>query len=284
MSTSLRGRWRRFKLGLPTLLGMARRGFFIPYRYADTLAPAGQRPGYPEVEALFAAKKPEFEGLLAALDRYAEDLTAIGQLPPPEPRFGQDWFPRLDAAVFYTLLRERKPARLVEVGSGHSTRFIMRAVKDGGLDTAVTAIDPVPRADLAGLPLTLERQVLQKASWAAIDALQAGDVLSIDSSHILMPGTDLDVFFGRILPRLPSGVLLHVHDILLPDDYPASWDWRGYNEQLAFLPLVFSDQWDVLWSSHYAATRLEKAVAGSVAGQLELRPGALETSLWLEKL
>jgi predicted O-methyltransferase YrrM len=262
---------------------LARRGFFIPYRYADSLTPAGSRPGYREVEALFQDLQPAFADLLALMDGYGESLRALGHHRPPEPRFAQDWFPRLDAAMLYTLVRAHRPRRLVEVGSGHSTRFIMRAIRDGNLETGVTAIDPMPRADLAGLNLTLERQVLQKASWSAIEALRAGDVLSLDSSHILMPGTDLDVFFGRLLPKLPSGILLQVHDIFLPDDYPAAWDWRGYNEQLGFLPLIFSGQWEVLWSSHYVASRMTAAVEASVAGALELRPGARETSLWLRK-
>jgi hypothetical protein len=52
------------------------------------------------------------------------------------------------------------------------------------------------------------------------------------SAHILMPGTDVDILFNHVLPGLRRGVLVHVHDIFLPDDYPPEWEWRGYNEQL----------------------------------------------------
>ena len=55
-------------------------------------------------------------------------------------------------------MRETKPARIVEVGSGHSTRFMARAVRDGGLATAITAIDPAPRADIEGTGATLIRR------------------------------------------------------------------------------------------------------------------------------
>ena len=53
-----------------------------------------------------------------------------------------------------------------------------------------------------------------------------------------MPGTDVDFLLNRILPALPAGVLVHVHDVFLPDDYPADWEWRGYNEQLGVAALI----------------------------------------------
>ncbi len=210
---------------------------------------------------------------------------AIGEeSAPPEPRWGQGWFPRLDAAMAYVFVRSFAPERLIEVGSGHSTRFCLRALRDGKLSTDVTAIDPAPRADLSGLPLTLHRQTLQQTPPELFDALGEGDIVIIDSSHILMPGTDLDYFLGRVLPRLPDGVLLHVHDIFLPDAYPASWAWRGYNEQVALLPLLLSPGWQVLFSCHYAATRMATEVEGSAVGRLPRWSGVHESSLWLRKV
>ena len=109
-------------------------------------------------------------------------------------------------------------------------------------------------------------------------------MLFIDSSHILMPGTDVDFLFNHVLPALPAGVLVHIHDVFLPDDYPAEWDWRGYNEQLGVAALLQGGGYRLLWASHYVATRMAEAVAASVAGRLELKPGAHEASLWLEKM
>jgi hypothetical protein len=108
-------------------------------------------------------------------------------------------------------------------------------------------------------------------------------MLFIDSSHILMPGTDVDLLLNRILPILPSGALVHFHDIFLPDDYPPDWDWRGYNEQLGVGTLLQGNGFQLLWSSHYAVTRMSAAVTGSVAGKLEKLAGAREASLWLVK-
>src|SRR6185312_5770582 len=141
---------RRLWLGLSTLLGR-RRGFFIPYRYAHRLVPPGGRPAYQPIEQLFEAAGGKFAAQLRALDEYADALRAIGRQPAPAPRWDQDWFPRLDAAMAYAIVRRHRPMRIVEVGSGHSTRFMACAVDDGGLATEILAIDPAPRAALRGL-------------------------------------------------------------------------------------------------------------------------------------
>jgi predicted O-methyltransferase YrrM len=275
---------RRLWFGLLTILGVARRGFFIPHRYAHAVPRAGTRAPYAAVEALFAAREAQFRDVLSWADDVAEDLLRIGGTAAPGakgPRWTQSWFPRLDAAIAYSLIRRLRPGRVVEVGSGHSTRFLARAVADGGLDTRITAIDPAPRADLAGLAVDLRRTSLQDAGADAFAGLGRGDVLMIDSSHILMPGSDVDFLLGRVLPALPPGAIVHLHDIFLPDDYPAQWEWRGYNEQLGVLPLLFGGRWEVVFASHYAATRMTDSVAAGVIGRLPLPDGATETSLWI---
>ncbi len=127
---------------------------------------------------------------------------------------------------------------------------------DGGLETSLVCIDPAPRAALDHLDVQWRSSVLQEAPLADIDALQAGDVLFIDSSHLLMPGTDVDYLIGHVLPRLKPGVYLHLHDIFLPDPYPADWGWRGYNEQSAIAALLQGDGYELIFASHYAATRM----------------------------
>lgn len=277
---SLREHLRFLKMGLLTVSGLARSGFFIPYRYAGqidrTAAP------YRPVEALFAASRPSFQDVLDSMDSHADALLALGG-DPPAPRWTQQWFARLDGAAAYVLVRDRRPARIVEVGSGHSTRFLARAIADGGHDTKLTAIDPAPRADLQGLPLEFIRATVQSAGLEPFTELGPGDLLFIDSSHIAMPGTDVDLLFSRVLPALPAGVLIHIHDICLPDDYFPAWHWRGYNEQQSAAALLAGGGFRPLFASHYAATRMADTVADSVAGRLPLVDGTPETSLWLEK-
>jgi hypothetical protein len=276
-----RGLWRRLNLGLPTVLGMTPRGFFIPYRYREQIPRA--RPAYAPVRRLFQEHHEVFLDLLAGIDEFAGDLLRIHDDPPPAPRWSQDWFPRLDGAAAYTVVRRARPARIVEVGSGHSTRFFARAVADGEMNTLITAIDPAPRARLDGLDIRMIKKTLELAGEQPFVDLDEGDILSIDSSHVLMPGTDVDVLLNRVLPNLPAGVLVHLHDIFLPDDYPEEWAWRGYNEQLGVAALLLGGEWQVLWSSRYVASRLSAKVSRTVIGRLVLPEGAFESSLWLEK-
>jgi predicted O-methyltransferase YrrM len=263
-------------LGLPTIFGLAPRGFFIPYRHAGSVPAAGARAGYSWIEQLFAERRTDFLQLLQGL----------GDLPrqPGRARWEQDWFPRLDAAMAYALVRDRRPARIVEVGSGHSTRFMAEAIAAARLATRLLAIDPEPRADIGATGAAAIRQTVPGCGLAPFAELGAGDMLFIDSSHVLMPGSDVDFLLNQVLPRLPPGCLVHIHDMFLPDDYPAAWDWRGYNEQLAVAALIAGGRWRVLFASHYVATRLADAVAASAAGKFPLAAGAFESSLWLERV
>jgi hypothetical protein len=99
-----------------------------------------------------------------------------------------------------------------------------------------------------------------------------------------MPGSDVDFLLNRILPRLPAGALVHVHDIFLPDAYPEEWAWRGYNEQLGVAALLAGGAWRILFASRYAATRLAADVAASAIARLPAVPGAYDSSLWLERV
>tara|TARA_A100001037_G_scaffold92610_1_gene84017 strand:+ start:13921 stop:14757 length:837 start_codon:yes stop_codon:yes gene_type:complete len=273
---------RGLRLGLMTVLGFARRGFFIPYRYAHQLQRAGHHAPYTAVADAFAGQQSRFRETLEFIDSYRGDLIAIGSDPPPAPRWNQDWFPRLDAAVLYAFVRHHRPARIIEVGSGHSTRFAARAIADGEIDCSVTAIDPAPRAPILGLDVEFLESTVQKAGATPFQELEAGDFLVIDSSHILMPGSDVDAILNRVLPALPSGVWVHFHDIFLPDDYPGDWDWRNYNEQIAVAQLVFGG-YDVEFSSHYVVTAMATEFGASVVSRLPFVTGAHESSLWLRK-
>ena len=233
---SLRGRWRRLKLGLPTVLGLKPGGWFIPHRYAPLLPPPGAQPPYPPIERLFEEARSTFLGVFDAIDAQAGALEGCKAL------LDQSWFPSLDAAAAYALVRERKPRHIVEVGSGNSTRVLSRAT--GGLGEIV-AIDPAPRADIANLP-----------------------------GVRIVPTT---------LPAAPSGVMVHIHDIFLPFDYPPEWGWRAYNEQQGVAPLLTTGAYKPLFSSVWAERRLADRLAGSVVARLPRPADAIPASLWLEK-
>ena len=217
--------------------------------------------------------------MLSLIESYASDLEAIGTDPPPAPRWNQDWFPRLDAAAAYAMVRGTRPKRIVEVGSGHSTRFLARAVADGGLDTHITAIDPKPRASIRGLNVEWLQTRVETLPHAAFAALEANDILFIDSSHQMKPGGDVEFLLTEVIPRLPAGVRVHFHDVFLPDDYPGQWAWRRYNEQAEVQKMIDGGGFRVDFSSHVSK---QKSIQGVLA-RLPLVPGAVEASLWLTR-
>ena len=222
-----------------------------------------------------------FFAVLDYIESYAADLDRIGADAPPAPRWNQDWFPRLDAAAAYAMVRSLPPRRIVEVGSGHSTRFLARAVADGRLATRMTAIDPEPRASIKGLQIEFLEKRVQEAPENLFREFQPGDILFVDSSHQLKAGSDVDLLFNKVIPLLPSGVRVHFHDIFLPDVYPEQWAWRRYNEQNFIKNLL--PRYAVEFSSHWVASRRPDLLQRGVLGRLPLVAGALESSLWLRK-
>lgn len=272
-----RGSRRTLSFGLQTVLGVRQRGFFIPSRTAPAAKP-WSRHASASLAGRFRAGEAAFAEHLAAIDALAGDWRRLDG-PPPEPRFDQTWFPRLDAAALYTAVRRFAPARIVEIGSGHSTRFIVRAVRDGGRPCAITAIDPQPRADIGGLPLTLHRATLQESGLAPFEGLAAGDLVFVDSSHVLMPGTDVDLILNHVLPGLPAGVLVGFHDIFLPQPYPDAWPFNVYNEQNALGPLIRSAE--LVFASAYVVSQMEAAFRASQIGRQPIEEGARESLLLL---
>ncbi|MGM0586383.1 MAG: class I SAM-dependent methyltransferase [Pseudomonadota bacterium] len=265
-------------MALLTALGATPQGLFAPYRLAGRL-PDPPRD-YPEVGEVLAAAEPRMEEVLEAIDGLAGALAGFDG-PPPAPRWNQNWFARTDGAAAYALTRTQPPRRIVEVGSGHSTRFLARALADAGARAEHVCIDPAPRAALGGLPVSWREEMLDEAHLPLFDALEAGDIAFFDSSHVMGPGTDVDLIVNRVLPRLRPGVRVHVHDIFLPWPYPRDWGWRGYGEQNALAPWLLSGAFRPIFSSVWAVARMDAARRPGLADLPWT--GAPETSLWLTR-
>ncbi len=271
-------------MGLVTLFAPQHpQGFFIPHRFAAASQRRAAQLFYPRIDEIFQQNQELFLRLLEEAEAFETEFQSIGSKPPPQPRWDQNWFTGLDAIAAYTLVRTRKPGRLVEVGAGHSTRFFAKAISDSGGTTRHVVIDPEPRASLAGLAIHHEAKLVTDVPEAAWTSLQAGDMVSIDSSHILMPGTDVDHLLNDVLPILPSGVIVHFHDMFLPDPYPEAWQWRGYNEQTAVAGLITGGAYTVVFSSHFVATRYANRIEKSAIGPFAAYAGAPPSSLWLRK-
>ena len=133
--------------------------------------------------------------------------------------------------ALYCMLFEFRPKRFVEVGSGDSTRFARRAIRDHSLPTLITSIDPTPRAEIDKLCDFVIRKPLEEVELDVFDELGPGDFLFIDGSHRSFSNSDVTVAFLDVLPRLRAGVVVHFHDIFWPYDYPPEWADRYYSEQ-----------------------------------------------------
>jgi hypothetical protein len=156
--------------------------------------------------------------------------------------FNNKTFTDFDAAVLYAMLRHLKPRRYIELGCGFSSLVSSRALQRNhreGTHCEAVYSDPQPRVDLAGT-LAYGRLIQQRVQDLPLDLfgkLQAGDVLFIDTSHVLKVQSDVEVELLRIVPSLASGVWIQIHDIFTPYDYPDEWIFSplrlGYNEQYA---------------------------------------------------
>jgi hypothetical protein len=120
----------------------------------------------------------------------------------------------------------------VEVGSGQSTKVVARARRDEGAATEIISIDPAPRSEVDSLCDRIIRSPLESVDLSGVfGSVEAGDVVFFDGSHRVFPNSDCVAFFLDVLPDLPSGVLVGIHDIFLPDDYPPTFTEAWWSEQ-----------------------------------------------------
>lgn len=215
---------------------------------------------------------------------YPDRRPADGGYAHDNPSFG--W---LDSRALFVLVRTWRPRRVIEVGAGYSTLLLADLAQrhlHGRME--LCSIDPYPpaflRRPLPGLSRLIERPV-QELPWDEFARLEAGDVLFIDSSHVVKTGSDVVHLFLDILPRLPAGVRVHVHDVFLPDDYPPAWaieENRSWNEQyLLQAMLIEQPRWRVIFGSHYVYTRHTERLRRALGD----RTGAVYGggSFWIER-
>jgi len=213
------------------------------------------RPVFPLPQAI---KVADHTAILAAVGQYTarfDDFAdparnAVGY------SFANPFYSSPDAELLYTFVRERRPQTILEIGSGNSTMIARQAIIDAGTTTALIAIDPSPRAEIAQL---VDRHYCQRVEAMPLAELAAmltpGDFLFIDSSHELRAGNDVVYLLLQLLPLLAPGVIIHLHDIFLPYDYPRDWvlvERNGWTEQYLVQALLwYSDSFEVLWAGHY---------------------------------
>lgn len=269
---SLKATWRRLADGrgfLPVLLNLRRladgyQPIFLDYPVEAVPRYGYGKPAHPELTRILAANDAAYAGLLTRFLGFSDSMHSISLRQPkesPEPSWIHDWLDGLDTLTLYGFVAARKAALYLEVGSGYSTKVVRRAIKDQALGTRIVSIDPHPRAEIDGLCDEVVRQPLEKSELKIFDRLAAGDILFMDGSHRSFMNSDVTVFFLEILPRLRPGVLVHLHDVFLPFDYPPYWEYRFYphrywSEQylLAASLLAGHSNYQVVLPNHYIST------------------------------
>jgi hypothetical protein len=176
-------------------------------------------------------------------------------------RWDNDQFSHSDALNLYLFLEGQEIRKVIEVGSGWSSRISASTLrKHGG---SLTCIDPAPRADLQDLDATfLPRRIQELDPEMIIGSLKAGDLLFIDSSHTLKPGSDCLYLYTRIVPYLQPGVHVHIHDLYLPYARPMQQvlhERRFWHEDYAVLLLMLGGVLKPILSNYLLCSHPETA-------------------------
>lgn len=204
---------------------------------AEAFARGGFGPPFPGIELNEA-------GQLERLERFAGWYAEqpFPESPAPGRRFhlANPSYGHFDAIMLYAMLREARPRRIIEVGSGFSSaamldlndRVLGGSVEFTFIDPDMRRLRPLLREGDAGRVTLIERRV-QEVPLEAFAALGAGDVLFIDSSHVSKIGSDVNRLYFDVLPALAPGVLIHIHDVAGNLEYPREWfdEGRAWNEQ-----------------------------------------------------
>jgi hypothetical protein len=223
-------------------------------RWGHGLAP------HPGVQAVLERGRDAYGRILEQLEAHRSVLHQIRHDADPgrpaEPFWNNIWFTALDAAVLVGFLLARKPRHYMEIGSGHSTMFAAHAIRLGALSTIISSIDPHPRSDIEALCQRRIRAPLETCHLNLFDELETGDILFFDGTHRVFQNSDVTAFFLDVLPRLKPGILVHVHDVFLPADYPPEWTATLFSEQymLAAMLLCAAPPFRVVFPNYFVCT------------------------------
>jgi predicted O-methyltransferase YrrM len=194
-----------------------------------------------------------------------------------------------DAWALQAMLRHLQPRRMIEVGSGWTSLLAARVNREQlGGKMELTCVDPFPqefmRGDVEGVSELIE-QPAEEMPLSFFERLQDGDVLFIDSTHTVKTGSDVVYLFGEVVPRLAPGVVVHIHDIFLPGEYPPQWVLSGWawNEQYLLQAfLSFNREFEVVLSLGWLAHREPQVIEAAIPGFERFYPGR-GGSLWIRR-
>ena len=218
------------------------------------------------------------------------ELADIPDDPPGKPGvyyWNNHFWNNADALVQYGLVRSRQPRRVIEVGSGWSSLLLARALARNKTPCSVIQIEPYPNQNVFGYlpPDWIHYQcLLQRAPTEILETLAAGDILFYDGSHCAKVASDVNWLFFRVLPRLKPGVLIHLHDIFLPQEYPEEWIFRrgqSWNEQYVLQAFLMNNSdYKIVIANRYLFIHREKDL-NALYGGIQPSHGV---SIWMQKV
>lgn len=227
--------------------------------------------------------------LHAAFPRFRGEYNLIPRVEGEQPDqyyFENGQFGGTDALVLYCMIRHFQPRRILEVGGGFSTLLAAQAAVRNG-NTRLTCVDPYPNETLQRGFRGLESLIaapIQSLDPQRFEELTQNDILFIDSSHVSKIGSDVNYLYLEVLPRLPAGVIIHVHDIFLPYEYPRGWvvdDLRFWTEQYLLQAfLAFNSRFEVLFANSY----LEATYPGALREVFPNSPWWGGGSFWIRSV
>lgn len=212
--------------------------------------------GNPHLARIIERAKPRFEANLLEL-RALEPLVRLLTGPDAKPpvNWRNRFIPALDGLTI-AWAAARAERTFLEVGSGNSTIFARHGINFANSRAKLISVDPAPRVEINALCDEVIRQRVEDVDLSLFDQLDAGDVLFVDNSHRSFMNSDVTTIMLDVIPRLKPGVLIGIHDILLPFDYLERWKEWGYNEQyllgcyLLANPNYFDLQFCNYWICH----------------------------------
>ena len=203
------------------------------------------KPPHSELYNIINEHRDEYQDFLEQIlqfkDVFFQIKDARQTIDKVQPAWNNGFLPGLDIVSLYTMLAVHRPQKYIEIGSGNSTKVAHKAKKEQQLTTQIVSIDPQPRTEIDQLADLVIRQAFETAQYPIVEQLEAKDILFIDNSHRILPNSDSTVFFLEVLPRLKKGVIVHIHDIYLPYDYPQFMCDRFYSEQYALAAFLLAN-------------------------------------------
>ncbi len=204
------------------------------------------KPAHKDLYKIINSNRSKYKELLNKALSYKKFIWTIRDSKKDNDSFNPTWnngfLPGLDIVGIYTILAIYKPKKYIEIGSGNSTKVANKVKIEQKLDSEIISIDPMPRAEIDSLANKIIRKPFENIDFNIIDELNEGDILFVDNSHRILPNSDSMVFYMEILPKLKKGVIVHIHDIYLPYDYPQFMCDRYYSEQYGLAMYLLANQ------------------------------------------